>query len=234
MNEVYDKFSTTFVFMLYSQKRMTFYKTIHHLDLSVQPKLRLGLGHVLITIIFAIGTSYSVLTGSGYKSWNLLCSLTEWPNRQKLGRGVCFVINRLQFLLFASLRCFQRRVQNISQKCWHIVSNILLMCLWAQTGAFSSEALIWFLTFPILKSQTYLLQKTHTHSPQINLKPLTTTLISYITWSSNIVTTSDQFLTRILVFIPVMALCKSKGFIFATCSTDAKPHCIKEHRENWS
>lgn len=117
-----------------------------------------------LLLFLPFGTSYSVLTGLGYKSWNLLCSLTEWPNQQKLGRGVCFVIDRLQFLLFASLCCFQRTVQNTSQKCWHIVSNILLMCFWARIGAFSSEALTWFLTFPLLKSQAYLLKKTHTLS----------------------------------------------------------------------
>lgn len=54
VNKVYDKFSITLYLCFIHRKGMTFYKALHHLVLSVQIKLSLELGRVLVALFFSV------------------------------------------------------------------------------------------------------------------------------------------------------------------------------------
>lgn len=86
----WTKCTTNFALLcLYSQNRMIFLKTLQLLNQSAQIKLILGLGYVLVAIIFAVWNFYFIFSDSRYKSWHLLCYLTGWTKQQQLGKAVC-------------------------------------------------------------------------------------------------------------------------------------------------
>lgn len=118
VNEVYDKFSPTSCLCFFSQKAITFYKTVHHLRLSAQIKFEFGLCHVVVC-------HYSYYLGLLTQYYNdIHCEIyfVPWmndPSRRIWSWGLYWGSHRQVSVSTVCYCCFRRTAQNTSQNCLH-------------------------------------------------------------------------------------------------------------------
>lgn len=108
VKEIHDKFSPISCLCFFHRKQWHFTK-LFIFETACSDKIwiwTLSYSGLLLCVLFE--TSYSELSGLGYKLWNLFCPLNEWPEKQslKLGFLLGVLFDRFQFLLFASLIIF--------------------------------------------------------------------------------------------------------------------------------
>lgn len=132
VKEIHDKFSPISCLCFFHRKQWHFTK-LFIFETACSDKIwiwTLSYSGLLLCVLFE--TSYSELSGLGYKLWNLFCPLNEWPEKQSLKLGFLlgfsstgFSFYCLLLLLFSenSLECFSKLQALLWIKPYHVLTS---------------------------------------------------------------------------------------------------------------